>query len=58
MCAQRILRAGPAADVVRSRPGRQQDDRQGSLELDLPEAAGPARSARSTDYRERSLSCA
>lgn len=38
MCAQRVLRAGPGADVIRSQPGRHQDDRQGSLELELPEA--------------------
>ena len=38
MCAQRILRAGPGADVIRSQPSRRVDARQGSFDLDPPEA--------------------
>lgn len=42
MCAQRILRSGPVADVVRSRPTRRVDARQGSFDLDPPETESTA----------------
>jgi len=42
MCAQRILRSGPGADVVRSQPSRRVDARQGSFDLDPPEAESTA----------------
>ena len=35
MCAQRVLRSGPAAEVIKSLSDRLQDARQGVLDLDL-----------------------
>lgn len=42
MCAQRMLRTGPSADVVQTRPTRPQDARQGLLDLD-PDATSAER---------------
>ena len=50
MCAQRILRSGPGADVVRSRSPRRVDERQGALDLDSAAAPGATRSEQ-TIYR-------